>query len=102
KRQELKTYYTRGADFLDTAFRMFGPRQVVKRFSSHGVPLKEEDDKRVFPVSDDGKEIVGVFETLFTDTASITIRYKESVEHIVKTTDVFLIKTTHGTYTVDS
>ena len=65
KRKELLQHYTRGAEFLDYAFRQFGPKKVRKWFEEHGVPLKQEADGRIFPVSDNGKDIVGVFETLF-------------------------------------
>ncbi|MBP6256600.1 NAD(P)/FAD-dependent oxidoreductase [Patescibacteria group bacterium] len=27
-------------------------------FEAHGVPLKQEEDGRIFPVSDNGKDIV--------------------------------------------
>lgn len=82
KKQELLKHYTRGAEFLDYAFTIFGPRKVRAWFEDHGVPLKEEEDRRVFPVSDDGKDIVGVFETLFLQK-KVEIRYRESVQGII-------------------
>jgi predicted Rossmann fold flavoprotein len=51
--------YPRGADFLKTAMFDFGPAKVREWFMDHGVKMKEEADKRVFPVSDDGKDVVG-------------------------------------------
>lgn len=84
KKQELLAKYTRGAEFLDYACTVFGPRKVRTWFEEHGVPLKEEDDRRVFPVSDDGKDIVGVFETLFLQK-NVEVRYKESVQSVVPT-----------------
>ena len=38
-----------------------------KWFESHGVPCKEEEDHRVFPVSNRGEDVVGVFEKIFAD-----------------------------------
>jgi predicted flavoprotein YhiN len=50
--------YIRGADFLQPILASFGPRKVYKWFEDHGVPLKVEQDMRVFPVSNNGKDIV--------------------------------------------
>lgn len=57
--------YPRGGKFLQSAFHRFSPEAVRAWFEEHGVPLKVEEDLRVFPVSDNGKDIVGVFENLF-------------------------------------
>ena len=45
---------------------VFGPSKVMQWFEDHNVPLKIEEDMRVFPVSDNGKDVVGAFETLFS------------------------------------
>lgn len=84
KRQELKTHYTRGGEFLDTAFRNFSPKQVRSWFEDHGVPLKQETDGRIFPISDDGKDIVGVFEQMFEQDSRIDIKYTEGVVDLVR------------------
>ena len=97
KRKELLTYYTRGADFLDTAFRAFGPKKVRKRFEDHGVPLKQEDDWRIFPISDDGKDIVGIFENLFS-AHEVQLHFKEPVANIAKHQNGFTVKTAENTY----
>jgi len=59
------TKYPRGAKFLSSAMHAFPPEAAMAWFESHGVPLKTEPDLRVFPQSDDGKDIVRVFERLF-------------------------------------
>jgi len=59
------TKYPRGGKFLSSAMHWFPPQAVYEWFESRGVPLKIEDDLRVFPKSDNGKDIVGVFEKLF-------------------------------------
>ena len=60
--------YPRGSKFLNSAMRNFSPEAVYEWFEDHGVPLKTEDDQRVFPQSDDGQDIVSVFEKLFVDS----------------------------------
>lgn len=74
--------YPRGSDFLSFSLKAFTPRGIVKWFESHGVPLKTEDDMRVFPVSDDGKDIVGVFERVFAQDHRITVCLREGVESV--------------------
>lgn len=59
------TKYPRGSKFLTSAMHKFSPLDVYRWFESHGVPLKVEADSRVFPRSNDGHDVVGVFEKLF-------------------------------------
>ncbi|MEY4723296.1 MAG: hypothetical protein RLZZ324_809 [Candidatus Parcubacteria bacterium] len=56
------TKYPRGSKFLSSAMYTFPPEAVRAWFVSHGVPLKCEEDLRVFPVSDDGHDIVHAFD----------------------------------------
>lgn len=66
--RDLLTRYYRGSKFLTTAMYQFPPDQVYQWFEEHGVPLKTEDDLRVFPQSNNGKDIVGVFENMFAQS----------------------------------
>ncbi len=59
------TRYPRGGKFLSSAMYAFPPEKVFSWFEERGVPLKIEEDLRVFPQSDNGKDVVGVFEKLF-------------------------------------
>jgi predicted flavoprotein YhiN len=47
------------------------------------VPLKVEKDGRVFPVSDNGKDIVKIFEKMF-QIKDIDLHLKEGVDRIEK------------------
>jgi predicted Rossmann fold flavoprotein len=58
------TKYPRGGKFLTTAMYAFPPAEVAAWFEARGVPLKTEEDLRVFPRSDDGHDVVQVFERL--------------------------------------
>ncbi len=62
----LFTRYPRGAKFLSSALYNFPPEAVYEWFESHGVPLKIEEDLRVFPISNDGHDVVRAFEKIFT------------------------------------
>lgn len=57
--------YPRGGKFLASALNRFAPVAVRAFFEERGVPLKIEEDLRVFPVSDRGADVVEVFEREF-------------------------------------
>lgn len=92
KKQELQKKYIRGWDFLQDSISQFWPRKMRQRVESHGVPLKCEDDMRVFPQSDDGKDIVWVFEKIFREK-NVKIKFKEWVEELQYDQWVFMIRT---------
>ncbi|MDO8583753.1 MAG: NAD(P)/FAD-dependent oxidoreductase [bacterium] len=87
--------YPRGDKFLSSAMYAFPPDAIAAWFESHGVPLKTEDDQRVFPCSDDGKDIVRVFETLFRD-ANVRIMTRASVVRITKSDSDFSVSLKDG------
>jgi len=82
--------YPRGGKFLSSAMYAFPPGAIAGWFESHGVPLKTEEDSRVFPCSDDGRDIVRVFEKLFRHK-NITLHLKSAVERIEKVDSGFSI-----------
>lgn len=60
------------------AFSQFSPKKCREWFESHGVPLKCEENNRIFPVSDDGHDIVGAFEKVFDKYRDkVSIHYGE-------------------------
>lgn len=91
--QEIKTVltkYPRGGKFLSSAMYNFPPESVYQWFEAHGVPLKTEEDLRVFPQSNNGKDIVGVFEKLFRDS-NLNILLKTQVTQVTKQNDQFAL-----------
>ena len=56
--RELVKRYPRGGRELLGAFHRWQPRDTVDWFESRGVPLKTEEDGRMFPVTDDSQTIV--------------------------------------------
>lgn len=90
---EIKTVlskYPRGNKFLTTAMYHFPPSEVYNWFEAHGVPLKIEKDLRVFPQSNDGKDIVGVFEKIFAKS-NTKILTKHNIHRVEKTSQGFTI-----------
>jgi predicted Rossmann fold flavoprotein len=60
---EVLKNYPRGAKFLRSAIQAFPPQAVIDWFESQGVALKTEPDLRVFPVSNDGHDVVGALQS---------------------------------------
>ena len=86
------TKYPRGGKFLTSAMYAFPPTAVYDWFESHGVPLKIQADLRVFPKSDNGQDIVGVFERMFQHS-NVHVLLKRSVTSVEKRGDEFVINT---------
>jgi predicted Rossmann fold flavoprotein len=56
--KDLIRNYPRGGDALRGPFHKFGPAQTLRWFEDRGVPLKVEEDGRVFPRSDRSQSII--------------------------------------------
>ncbi|MDQ7814754.1 MAG: NAD(P)/FAD-dependent oxidoreductase [Patescibacteria group bacterium] len=82
--------YPRGDKFLTKAMHKFPPEAVYAWFESHGVPLKIEKDMRVFPMSNNGEDVMNVFKNLFK-TAGVRVMLKKQVTEVRKTKDGFAI-----------
>ncbi|MFA6528556.1 MAG: aminoacetone oxidase family FAD-binding enzyme, partial [Candidatus Gracilibacteria bacterium] len=76
--------YPRGGKFLNFAMRNFTPDQVRIFFESNGVPLKVEDDMRVFPVSDNSRDIVDVFDKIVTRNSNVHVILSRPVKTVSK------------------
>lgn len=100
KKQDLQNKYIRGWDFLQHAMWQFWPRKMYQRVEAHGVPLKCEDDMRVFPVSNNGKDVVWMFEHIFREK-KVQIHFKEWVDTLAHTQWMFVITTNQWTYKFD-
>ena len=58
---ELVAYYPRGEKELKGPFHNFMTGDTMEWFEKHGVPLKIEEDGRVFPVSNSSQTIIDCF-----------------------------------------
>ena len=94
--------YPRGSAFLTKAMYHFPPANVMAWFEDHGVPLKIEDDLRVFPVSDNGRDVIGVFDRLFeAHHERIHLLLNTQVKRITRTDGSFTLETSRQTVTAD-
>lgn len=56
--EELIRYIPGNGRFLHSALAAFGSREIIAFFESAGIRLKEEDNGRMFPISDKAKTVV--------------------------------------------
>jgi len=87
--------YPRGAKFLRTAMYGFGPEKVCEWFENHGVRLKTEEDLRVFPASDNGKDVVAVLQNEMK-RLGVEVKTSAQVIAVEKMENGFEIKTREG------
>ncbi len=82
--------YPRGAKFLISAMHRFPPAAVRAWFEEHDVPLKCEEDTRVFPASDRGSDVVGAFEKVFAKSGTHVL-FKQNVKRLEKKGVEFIV-----------
>ncbi|MDP4008197.1 MAG: aminoacetone oxidase family FAD-binding enzyme [Candidatus Peregrinibacteria bacterium] len=93
--EEVLKKYPRGNKFLKNAMYAFGPADTYKWFEDHGVKLKVEKDMRVFPVSNDGHDIVGAFEQFF-DTQNVDVKCGTDIKSVKKVGEKFILTNSPG------
>ena len=83
---QLSEAYPRGGKKLKKAFREFSTPQTMQWFESRGVPLMVQEDKCVFPVSQDSQSVIDCFLNE-TKKLGIKIEIGIGVESIESTND---------------
>lgn len=101
KKQELQKKYTRWWDFIAHAMWQFWPRKMYSWCEEHDVPLKCEEDMRVFPQSNNWKDIVTMFEKILKKW-DVSIHFQEGITYIASwSAGDFTITTPIQAYTFD-
>jgi hypothetical protein len=77
---ELVRGYPRGARELLGPFHRWQPRDTVAWFEERGVALKTEEDRRMFPVTDDSATVVDCL-LAAAERAGVRLRTKTGVEN---------------------
>ncbi len=88
--KEVLKKYPRGSKFLTSAIYHFSPQEVRAWFEAHDVPLKCEEDLRVFPVSNNGQDVVRAFSKVF-EKFGTTVLLNHQVKEIKKDGKIFNI-----------
>ncbi len=91
----LSKHYPRGEKPVKKIFGVYQASDVITWFESKGIPLKVEDDGRMFPMSNSSETIIDCF-LKEVEKNKIEIKTGKAVSEIKKSGDVFLIKVESG------
>lgn len=98
--RELVQFYPRGNKELLSVFTRFQPGDTMDWFDQRNVPLKIENDNRVFPESNSSQTIIN---TLLNEIQNkkAEVKTKCSVKDIEKQDERYLVKTSLGDFQAD-
>lgn len=74
-------FYPRGQRELRSLFARFQPEDTVRWFKTRGLPLKTEEDGRIFPRSDSSQDVIDLFLAL-AKKHQITLKTQSRVERL--------------------
>lgn len=98
--RELVQFYPRGNRELMSVFSKFQPGDTMEWFETRNVPLKIEDDNRVFPESNSSLTIIDCFKKEI-EGKNCEILTKTTVLDIQENENQYLIKTNSGDFKAD-
>jgi len=98
--KELVKFYPRGEKELLGPFHTFMTGDTFEWFDDRGVPLKIEDDNRVFPEANTSQAIIDCFENAVLKLGIKVLR-NHGVSTIEQKGDQWLIETKHETFIAD-
>lgn len=84
--------------FLYSVFSQFDNHDLINFFQENGVPLKEEDHGRMFPVTDKSKTIIDCLENKIKELGG-QVKTNCEVISVRKTDDLFQVKSADETFT---
>lgn len=82
--KELIKYYPRGGKEMLGPFHYFQPGDIFDWFEQRAIPLKTEDDNRVFPTTDNSQTIIDCFMEECR-RHHVDVRTQSGVQQLVKT-----------------
>ncbi|GEO20147.1 NAD(P)/FAD-dependent oxidoreductase [Cyclobacterium qasimii] len=92
--------YPRGNKFMKKVFKSFNPKDTVYWFESRRVPLKTEQDGRVFPVSDMSSSIANVLQEE-AQSFGVKVVYQFGIQEVKVVNGKFLLKSAKDNREVD-
>ncbi len=81
--KELVANYPRGSRELLGPFYVWQPNDTINWFEERGVPLKTEEDGRVFPISDTSSSIVNCLRES-AEKSGVILKLQEGVDQVEK------------------
>ncbi|MEG0799348.1 MAG: aminoacetone oxidase family FAD-binding enzyme [Bacilli bacterium] len=71
---------THNKKYLYSTINKFGPKEIYDFFINNNVLLKEEEDNKIFPVSNKSRDIL---EALLNNLKGVSINYNETLNNII-------------------
>ncbi|RXP45170.1 NAD(P)/FAD-dependent oxidoreductase [Lutibacter sp. HS1-25] len=97
---DLVQFYPRGEKELRGPFHQFMTGDTMEWFENRGVPLKIEDDNRIFPESNSSQSIIDCF-LESAKNAGVILKTSTRVDSISKSEDTYIVKTASETFIAD-
>ena len=97
---ELVEFYPRGKKELRGPFHQFMTGDTMEWFENRGIPLKIEDDNRIFPESNSSQTIIDCF-LESTKNAGVVLKTSTRVDSIEKNGEQFIVKTSSKDFIAD-
>jgi len=97
---ELIEFYPRGKKELRGPFHQFMTGDTMEWFENRGVPLKIEDDNRIFPESNSSQTIIDCF-LESAKKAGVIVKTSTRVDAIEKNEEKFVVKTANENFIAD-
>ncbi len=98
--KELVEFYPRGKKELLGPFHQFMTGDTMEWFDNRGVPLKIEEDNRVFPESNSSQSIIDCL-TESAKKTGVILELNQNVDSIKKNDSQFIIKTSNQEFIAD-
>jgi len=98
--RELVEFYPRGKRELLGPFHQFMTGDTMEWFENRGVPLKIEDDNRVFPESNSSQTIIDCL-TSAAENAGVKLMLNQNVNSVVKKDNQFEVTTNNYLFVAD-
>jgi predicted Rossmann fold flavoprotein len=98
--KELVEFYPRGAKELLGPFHQFMTGDTFEWFENRGVPLKIEDDNRVFPQANTSQAIIDCFQKS-VDTLGIKVFKNHGVNSVTRQENKWIVKTKEQIFEAD-
>lgn len=98
--RELVQFYPRGNKELLSVFTKFQPGDTMDWFEQRNVPLKIENDNRVFPETNSSQTIINTFLNEIQNKKA-EVKTKCSVKEIEKKNEKYVVKTSLGDFEAD-
>ena len=98
--KELVEFYPRGGKELLGPFHQFMTGDTFEWFENRGVPLKIEDDNRVFPQANTSQAIIDCFQKA-VDTLGIKVLKNHGVNSVSREENKWIVKTKEQIFEAD-